>query len=68
MGELIDLRARQLLDKKGFIDAYYEGVREGLGCKESFQKVNSEYEKYFRKPRYANYRSFAIIRDRDVKM
>ncbi len=60
---MIEQRALQLLDKEGFILAYYEGIRAGMGCKESFEAVNSEFFLFFGRPRYADYRSFANSRD-----
>ena len=60
---MIEQRALQLLDKEGFIQAYYEGIRAGMGCKESFEQVNSEYFLFFGRPRYSDYRSFANSRD-----
>lgn len=64
---MIDQRALQLLDKDGFIQAYYEGIRCGLGCKESFELVDDEYYNYFNRHRYSNYRSFATVRDRSLR-
>ena len=40
---MIPDRAIQLLDKDGFISAYYEGIRGGLKCKDAFEAVNDEY-------------------------
>jgi hypothetical protein len=64
---MIEQRARQLLDKEGFIEAYYEGIRAGMGCKESFEYVNREFFIFFGRPRYSDYRSFASSRDYSVK-
>ena len=64
---MIPERALQLLDKEGFIKAYYEGVRAGQGCKDAFEAVNDEYYMFFRKYRYVDYRSFATVRDRGYK-
>lgn len=60
---MIPERALQLLDKEGFIKAYYEGIRAGQLCKDAFESVNREYEMYYNKPKYADYRSFAGVRD-----
>ena len=59
--------AKQLLDKEGFISAYFEGVRAGQKCKDAFEAVNEEYKMFFDKYRYADYRSFATVRDRAYK-
>lgn len=64
---MIPERARQLLDKDGFIGAYFEGVRGGQGCKVAFEAVNSEYKMYFGKGKYTDYRSFAGVRDYEQK-
>ena len=64
---MIPDRALQLLDKDGFISAYYEGVRAGQMCKDAFESVNREYEMYYNKPKYADYRSFAKTRDYEQK-
>ena len=60
---MIPERAIQLLDKDGFISAYFEGVRAGQKCKDAFEAANREYEFYFNKPKYTDYRSFAGVRD-----
>ncbi len=60
---MIPERAIQLLDKDGFIKAYYEGVRSGLKCKDAFKAVNDEYFVFFKKYRYTDYYSFAQSRD-----
>lgn len=64
---MIPERALQLLDKDGFIAAYYEGVRAGQGCKESFEAVNDEYYMFFNKFKYADYNSFRHVRDYEQK-
>ena len=64
---MIPERALQLLDKDGFIAAYFEGVRAGLKCKEAFEAVNDEYYMFFNKFKYADYRSFAAVRDYEQK-
>ena len=60
---MIPDRAKQLLDKDGFISAYYEGVRAGQSCKEAFEAVNEEYYMFFDKHKYADYGSFRSVRD-----
>jgi hypothetical protein len=60
---MIPDRALQLLDKEGFIAAYYEGVRAGQSCKEAFEAVNQEYYMFFKKYKYADYNSFRHVRD-----
>ena len=60
---MIPDRAIQLLDKDGFIGAYFEGVRAGLKCKKAFEAVNEEYFMFFGKRRYSDYYSFAQTRD-----
>ena len=62
---MIPERALQLLDKDGFISAYYEGMRGGAKCKEAFEAVNREYKMFFKKDKYTDYRSFATVRDRN---
>jgi hypothetical protein len=64
---MIPDRALQLLDKDGFISAYFEGVRAGQTCKAAFEAANNEYAMYFQKPKYADYRSFAGVRDYELK-
>jgi len=64
---MIEQRALHLLSKKGFIEAYYEGIRGGMGCKEAFDMVNSEYEFFFTRPKYSDYRSFSNVRDYRTK-
>ena len=64
---MIPERAIQLLDKDGFISAYFEGVRAGQKCKDAFESANREYEMYFNKPKYADYRSFSGVRDYELK-
>lgn len=64
---MIPERALKLLDKDGFISAYYEGIRAGEKCKDAFEAVNREYEMYYKKPKYADYRSFAGVRDYELK-
>lgn len=64
---MIPERALKLLDKDGFISAYFEGIRAGEKCKDAFNAVNKEYEMYFQKPKYADYRSFAGVRDYGLK-
>ena len=64
---MIPERAIQLLDKDGFISAYFEGIRAGQKCKDAFESANREYEMYFNKPKYADYRSFAGVRDYELK-
>lgn len=60
---MIPERAIQLLDKEGFISAYYEGIRAGQKCKDAFWAVNDEYHMFFKKYRYSDYYSFAQSRD-----
>ncbi len=60
---MIPDRALQLLDKDGFIKAYFEGVRAGQKCKDAFESVNNEYNMFFGKHRYSDYYSFAQSRD-----
>jgi len=60
---MIPDRALQLLDKDGFIKAYFEGVRAGQTCKDAFETVNKEYYMFFNKYKYTDYRSFAASRD-----
>lgn len=64
---MIPERALHLLDKDGFISAYYEGVRAGQKCKDAFDAVNREYYMYFKKYKYTDYRSFAAVRDYEYK-
>jgi hypothetical protein len=64
---MIEQRARQLLDKEGFIEAYYEGIRAGMGCKESFECVNREFFLFFGRPKYVDYDSFRHVRDYKTK-
>ena len=64
---MIPERAIQLLDKDGFIAAYFEGVRAGQRCKEAFNAVNDEYYMFFGKFKYSDYRSFAAVRDYEQK-
>lgn len=64
---MIEPRALQLLDKEGFIEAYFEGIRAGMGCKESFDAVNDEYYMFFGKFKYVDYKSFASVRDYEQK-
>ncbi|GAF94660.1 unnamed protein product [marine sediment metagenome] len=64
---MIPERALQLMDKDGFIGAYREGLRAGLGCKEAFGAVNDEYEMFFGKTRYLDYKNFAKVRDYEYK-
>ncbi len=64
---MIPERALQLLDKDGFVKAYYEGVRAGQGCKVSFEAVNNEYKMFFGKYRYLDYKNFAKVRDYKYK-
>jgi len=64
---MIPERALQLLDKDGFIGAYYEGVRAGLSCKDAFDAVNDEYYMFFGKFRYLDYKNFAKVRDYKYK-
>ena len=64
---MIPDRAKQLLDKDGFISAYYEGVRAGQSCKDAFEAVNEEYYMFFDKHKYADYNSFRHVRDYEHK-
>jgi len=64
---MIPQRAIDLLDKDGFIAAYFEGVRAGKRCAEAFNRVNDEYKSYFGKYKYASYRSFSEVRDYEQK-
>ena len=64
---MIPDRARQLLDRDGFIGAYFEGVRAGQGCKVAFNAVNDEYFMFFGKYRYLDYKNFAKVRDYEQK-
>ena len=64
---MIPERAIKLLDKDGFISAYFEGIRGGANCKDAFEAVNKEYQMYYNKPKYADYRSFAGVRDYELK-
>lgn len=64
---MIPERALQLLDKEGFIKAYYEGVRAGQKCKDAFEAVNEEYFMFFGKYRYLDYKNFAKVRDYKYK-
>ena len=64
---MIPKRALQLLDRDGFIAAYFEGVRAGQKCKDAFEAVNDEYYMYFQKFKYTDYRSFAAVRDYEQK-
>ena len=60
---MIPERALQLLDKDGFISAYYEGIRAGQKCKDAFESANNEYSLFFGKPKYLDYKNFAKVRD-----
>ena len=64
---MIPERALQLLDKDGFIAAYFEGIRAGQSCIDAFNAVNDEYYMYFNKFKYADYHSFAYVRDYEQK-
>ena len=64
---MIPERALILLDKDGFIGAYFEGVRAGRGCKDAFEAVNDEYYMFFGKTKYLDYRNFAKVRDYEQK-
>jgi len=64
---MIPDRAKQLLDKEGFIKAYFEGIRGGQSCKAAFEAVNDEYYMFFGKHRYEDYRNFAKVRDYKYK-
>lgn len=64
---MIDQRALQLLDKSGFIDAYYENVRSGMNCMNAFNEINDEYHGYFGKFKYSDYNSFRRVRDHKNK-
>ena len=64
---MIPDRAIQLLDRDGFIAAYFEGMRAGLKCIEAFNAVNDEYHMYFGKFKYVDYKTFAKVRDYDQK-
>ena len=64
---MIPERALQLLDKDGFIGAYYEGIRAGQKCKDAFDAVNDEYRLFFNKHKYADYNSFRHVRDYEQK-
>jgi len=64
---MIPERALQLLDKDGFIAAYYEGIRAGQSCGDAFNAVNDEYRMYFGKFKYLDYRNFAKVRDYEKK-
>jgi len=61
--EMINSRALQLLDKKGFIDAYYDGIRSGMSCINAFNEINDEYHSFFGKFKYSDYDSFRKVRD-----
>ena len=61
---MIEQRALHLLDNEGFKDAYYEGIRGGMSCKDSFNRVNDEFFMFFGRPRYSEYKSFARMRDK----
>ena len=61
---MVEQRALQLLDDNGFIDAYYEGMRAGMSCKDSFERVNDEFFLFFGRERYSEYKSFARMRDK----
>ena len=60
---MIPERAIDLLDRDGFIEAYFEGVRAGLKCKDAFNAANDEYYYFFGKFKYSDYRSFRYVRD-----
>jgi len=64
---MIPERALQLLDKDGFISAYYEGVRAGEKCIDACNAVNDEYYMYFNKFKYSDYKNFAKVRDYEQK-
>lgn len=64
---MIPERALQLLDKDGFIGAYYEGIRAGQSCIDAFNAVNDEYYTFFNKFKYADYKNFAKVRDYEQK-
>ena len=64
---MIPERAILLMDKDGFIGAYREGLRAGLGCKEAFDAVNDEYYMFFGNTRYLDYKNFAKVRDYEYK-
>ena len=64
---MIPERALQLLDKDGFIAAYFEGVRAGQSCKDAFNAVNDEYYMFFGKFKYLDYKNFAKVRDYEQK-
>ena len=64
---MIPERALQLLDKDGFIAAYYEGIRAGQKCIDAFNAVNDEYYMYFNKFKYSDYKNFAKVRDYEQK-
>ena len=64
---MIPERALQLLDKDGFIGAYFEGIRAGQSCRVAFESANDEYYMYFHKFKYADYNSFRHVRDYEQK-
>ena len=64
---MIPERALQLLDKDGFIAAYFEGIRAGQSCIDAFNAVNDEFYVYFNKFKYSDYKSFTNVRDYEQK-
>lgn len=58
---------RQLSTRDGFTKKFYEYLGQNMSQKDAFDKLNSEYEQLFGKPRYANYDSYRKAREYQVK-
>lgn len=58
---------RQLSTRDGFTKKFYEYLGQDMSQKDAFDKLNTEYEQLFGKPRYANYDSYRKAREYHLK-
>ena len=57
-------RIKRLATRSGFIDLFYSECDNDHTYKDTFERLNDEYEDVFGTPRYSDYNSFRNSRDR----
>jgi len=56
-----------MLSFKGFKKKFYFYTKKEKTYKQAYEKTEKEYEKYFKKRRYASYDSFRVVLHRKMK-
>ncbi len=63
----MDINIIALLSPEGFDEKFWDKAAQTKTYKEAYEKVEEEYQFYFKKRRYSDYNSYRNCRDRRLK-